>query len=87
MVDTTVNKTFLHFCLKLTLFAYQMQEFIRIKGPSVIGEQHIQKFIQAYEEGKLVKPEDAGHVIASLSLKAPRSLTGRFINWNGDGCK
>ena len=47
----------------------------------------LKKFTSAYEKGELVKPEDAGHVIAALSLKAPPSLSGQFVSWNGDECK
>lgn len=63
-----------------------MQELLRSKGPSAMTEENIQKFINAHKEGKLVKPEDVGHVIGALSLKAPNSLSGKFVNWDGDEC-
>lgn len=44
-------------------------------------------FIKAHADGKLVKPEDAGHVIAALSLRAPKSLSGQFVSWDSDDCK
>ena len=47
----------------------------------------LKRFTSAYEKGELVKPEDTGHVIAALSLKAPPSLSGQFVSWNGDECK
>ncbi|KAI0638152.1 short-chain dehydrogenase [Trametes polyzona] len=64
-----------------------MQALIRSRGPSTMEAGVLKKFADAYEQGQLVKPEDAGHVIAALSLKAPKSLSGQFVNWNGDECK
>ncbi|KAI9063281.1 short-chain dehydrogenase [Trametes sanguinea] len=63
-----------------------MQGLLRDKGPSIMDPQVLKKFTNAYEKGELVKPEDAGHVIAALSLKAPKSLSGQFVTWNGDEC-
>lgn len=65
----------------------QMQEQLRKIGPSKMPKEVMERFTRAYEEGKLVKPEDVGHVIASLSLKAPKSLSGQFVSWDSDECK
>ncbi|KAJ8481769.1 hypothetical protein ONZ51_g5792 [Trametes cubensis] len=64
-----------------------MQGLLRAKGPSTMDAEVLKRFTSAYEKGELVKPEDAGHVIAALSLKAPPSLSGQFVSWNGDECK
>ncbi|KAL1979984.1 hypothetical protein VTN96DRAFT_4830 [Rasamsonia emersonii] len=40
------------------------------------------KFYNAHKEGKLLKPEQPGHVMARLVLDAPQSLSGRFLSWN-----
>jgi hypothetical protein len=45
-----------------------------------------ERFIQAHATGKLVKPEDAGHVIAALALRAPKALSGKFVSWDSDEC-
>lgn len=45
--------------------------------PDVYG-----KFSTVYKEGKLLKPEQPGHVIAKLVLDAPHALSGRFLSWN-----
>ena len=37
------------------------------------------KFTTVHQEGKLLKPEQPGHVIARLALDAPNELSGRFI--------
>lgn len=45
-----------------------------------------ERFIKAHNEGKLVRPEDAGHVIAALAIKAPKALSGQFVSWDGQEC-
>ena len=91
MVDTPVRSS--QYLLigtgKLTMSddTEQMQELIRNRGPSTMDSELLKKFTDAHEKGELVKPEDAGHVIAALALKAPKTLSGQFVNWNGDECK
>jgi len=53
--------------------------------PSLIST--LQNFVLAYANGKLVKPEDCGHVIAALSLKAPKTLSGQFVSWDSEECR
>lgn len=64
-----------------------MQQHLRETGSSHLTEKDYNKFVTAHIQGNLVKPEDAGYVIAALALKAPKVLSGQFINWNGDECK
>ncbi|KAI0677585.1 short-chain dehydrogenase [Trametes maxima] len=64
-----------------------MQGLIRSRGPSTMDSEILKRFTDAHEKGELVKPEDAGHVIAALALKAPKSLSGKFFSWNGEECK
>lgn len=64
-----------------------MQDLIRTVGPGNMRDEDLDRFVQAHEGGALVKPEDSGYVISALSLKAPKSLSGRFVNWSGDECK
>ncbi|KAK2760024.1 hypothetical protein FQN54_002760 [Arachnomyces sp. PD_36] len=40
------------------------------------------KFTSAHENGKLLKPEQPGHVIAKLALDAPYDLSGKFLSWD-----
>lgn len=44
-----------------------------------MDEKDVIKFKTAHKEGKLVKPEQPGHVIAKLVVSAPRSLSGQFL--------
>ncbi|CAL1700765.1 unnamed protein product [Somion occarium] len=64
-----------------------MQAQIRESGAPHLTEQDFTKFSSAYAEGKLVKPEDSGYVIAALALRAPKSLSGQFVSWNSEDCK
>ena len=45
------------------------------------------KFLNLHSTGKLLRPEEPGHVIAALALKAPLSLSGQFVSWNDDECE
>ncbi|KAF9567348.1 NAD(P)-binding protein [Agrocybe pediades] len=64
-----------------------MQSALRAFGGSHMSEADHKKFIQVYNDGKLVKPEDCGHVIAALSLQAPKDLSGQFVSWDSEECK
>lgn len=44
-------------------------------------------FVKAHADGKLVRPEDAGHVIAALSVRAQKSLSGQFVSWDSADCE
>ena len=45
------------------------------------------RFVHVHAEGKLVRPEDCGHVIAALALGAPKGLSGQFVSWDSEACK
>ncbi|TFK29410.1 short-chain dehydrogenase [Coprinopsis marcescibilis] len=63
-----------------------MQVKLRLIGADSMSSQDHEKFIKVHSEGKLVKPEDCGYVIAALSLKAPKSMSGAFVSWDSDEC-
>ncbi|PSS05398.1 hypothetical protein PHLCEN_2v3887 [Hermanssonia centrifuga] len=50
-------------------------------------DEDLHKFIRDHKEGNLVDPEDCGHVIAALALKAPQELTGKFVSWDSEECR
>ncbi|KAJ2936914.1 hypothetical protein H1R20_g183, partial [Candolleomyces eurysporus] len=64
-----------------------MQAEIRSTGGSVMPPEDYQKFLKVHADGKLVKPEDCGYVIASLAVRAPKSLSGQFVSWDSEECK
>jgi hypothetical protein len=64
-----------------------MQETLRTIGASILKEADYNKFTKVHADGKLVKPTDAGYAIAALSVRAPKSLSGRFITWDSPECQ
>lgn len=87
MVDTSV-RIFLS-CYYTYIFSanQQMQETLRSTGALYMKETDLNRFTKAHADGKLVKPEDVGHVIAALSVEAPKSLSGQFVSWDSAECK
>ncbi|KAH8830508.1 hypothetical protein DL96DRAFT_1593221 [Flagelloscypha sp. PMI_526] len=63
-----------------------MQTDIRSKGVEMKKEEH-QGFIKLFEEGKLLKPEAPGYVLAALAISASPSLSGEFVSWDAEECK
>ncbi|PFH52795.1 hypothetical protein AMATHDRAFT_188943 [Amanita thiersii Skay4041] len=85
MVDTDVSE---RVCETTQAFIRpQMQACLRATGESHMDKASYDLFIGAYNEGKLIRPEDCGHVVASLALNAPQSLSGEFLSWDSDVCK
>ncbi|KAF9008999.1 hypothetical protein BDQ17DRAFT_1448650 [Cyathus striatus] len=64
-----------------------MQVALRDTGARHMDDKDHELFVRTHAEGKLVKPEDCGYVIAALALQAPKALTGQFVQWNGEECK
>lgn len=64
-----------------------MQSFIRGDDGSAIPDVERQRFISAHKEGKLVRPEIIGNIVAALVLKATKDLNGQFISWDSEECK
>lgn len=49
-----------------------------------MAPNELARFIKLHETKTLVKPEDSGHVIAALAVKAGKDLTGKFVSWDED---
>jgi len=64
-----------------------MQETIRRIGAGHMSTVEHERFLRAHADGKLVRPEDCGRVIAGLALDAPKGLSGSFISWDSEECK
>lgn len=63
-----------------------MQGVIRENGPGTMRDKDVQGFIDSFKDNALVRPEDCGHVIAFLSLSAPKKLSGKFVSWDSEEC-
>ncbi|KAF8872870.1 short-chain dehydrogenase [Infundibulicybe gibba] len=64
-----------------------MNVTVRRVGNPHMTETDYNNFVRLYTEGKLLKSESPGHVIAALGLRAPKSLSGQFISWDSEECK
>ncbi|KAI9497156.1 hypothetical protein BDB00DRAFT_805224 [Zychaea mexicana] len=63
-----------------------MQSVLRAEGKESMKDDH-QKFIDLYNSGALVRPEQSGHVLAALAAKPPRAMTGSFCSWDDESLK
>lgn len=57
----------------------QMQKDIRGKYSETMQERDIAKFHTLHKEGKLLRPDQPGNVMAKLVLNGPSGLSGRFL--------
>ncbi|KAF9917628.1 hypothetical protein BX616_000404 [Lobosporangium transversale] len=65
----------------------EMQSSIRTKGAdTMVPEQHA-RFVELHTSKTLLHPDEPGHVIASLAVKAPHSLSGQFYSWDDEELK
>lgn len=47
------------------------------------AEDHA-RFTGLHRDGKLVKPEQPGAVLANLALRAKHDLSGQFVSWDAE---
>ena len=66
--------------------ATEMQREIREVHKDSMGDEN-KKFQELHQTGKLLKPEQPGHVLAKLSLKAPKEFNGQFLSWDSPELK
>lgn len=63
-----------------------MQGLLRSAGKPHMKLDDYQKYATEHENGKLIKPEDPGYVIAALAIRASSTLSGQFVIWDGEEC-
>lgn len=59
-----------------------MQREVRELHSNNMDEKDRKKFHEAHTQGKLLKPEQPGNVIARLVVGAGRELSGQFLSWD-----
>lgn len=59
-----------------------MQRELREVHNQAMDKEDAEKFASLKSGGKLLKPEQPGHVLAKLAVDAPSELSGKFLNWN-----
>ena len=74
-----------HECLT-DYFSLQMQGQIRSGGNGHMDPTIYESFVREHAEGKLLPPDQPGHVIANLALSAPAALSGQFVSWDSEQC-
>jgi len=53
---------------------------VEVRGyDQIMDSKDAEKFKTLYESGKLLRPEQPGHVIAKLALDAKREFSGTFL--------
>jgi NAD(P)-dependent dehydrogenase (short-subunit alcohol dehydrogenase family) len=53
---------------------------VEVRGHnSVMDAKDVQKFKGLHEDGKLLKPEQPGNVMARLAVQAEKGLSGKFL--------
>lgn len=57
----------------------EMQRELREDHTTSLEPQVHAKFTAVHRDGKLLKPEQPGHVIAQLAIDAPSSINGMFL--------
>ncbi|KAL4877846.1 hypothetical protein BJY04DRAFT_196970 [Aspergillus karnatakaensis] len=60
----------------------EMQRELREDHATTLEPQVHAKFTGVHKDGKLLRPEQPGHVMAKLVLDAPKELSGKFLSWN-----
>ncbi|KJZ74856.1 hypothetical protein HIM_05765 [Hirsutella minnesotensis 3608] len=60
-----------------------MQGVLRASGKESMDKAQYDSFVEAYQQGKLLKPEQPGHVIARFAAQPSKELSGKFLIWNG----
>ncbi|KAL4868996.1 hypothetical protein BDV12DRAFT_90324 [Aspergillus spectabilis] len=60
----------------------EMQRELREDHATTLEPQVHSKFTTVHKDGKLLRPEQPGNVMAKLVLDAPKELSGKFLSWN-----
>ncbi|KAF4587161.1 short-chain dehydrogenase [Ophiocordyceps camponoti-floridani] len=59
-----------------------MQSELREAGKDIMDKAQYDNFVDAFQQGTLLKPEQPGNVIARLAASPRKDLSGKALNWN-----
>ncbi|KAH8081805.1 short-chain dehydrogenase [Filobasidium floriforme] len=78
------EKSITSFAVRPGMVNTEMQTKLRALGEKGMNPEELERFTTAHKEGKLLKPEDPGFVIAALAVKGHevKELSGQFLSWN-----
>jgi NAD(P)-dependent dehydrogenase (short-subunit alcohol dehydrogenase family) len=60
----------------------EMQAVLRAQGKDTMAKAQYDTFVEAFEQGTLLKPEQPGNVIAGFVAEPSKELSGKSVNWN-----
>ena len=56
-----------------------MQRQLREVHSAVMAEKDNEKFLGLHQAGKLLRPDQPGHVMAKMALDPPKELSGKYV--------
>ncbi|KAK5004214.1 hypothetical protein LTR39_006223 [Cryomyces antarcticus] len=62
----------------------EMQRELREVHHESMDRKDAAKFAELKSTGRLLRPEQPGHVMAKLALDAPREMSGKFLSWDDE---
>ncbi|KAF2852848.1 short chain dehydrogenase-like protein [Plenodomus tracheiphilus IPT5] len=62
----------------------EMQREIREVHHERMSEGDKKKFSELKQAGRLLRPEQPGHVIAELAVRGGKEFSGKFLSWNDE---
>ncbi|KAF9274715.1 hypothetical protein BGZ74_004263 [Mortierella antarctica] len=62
----------------------EMQGVVRDKGATGMIPAQYAEFVELHATKALLHPDQPGHVIASLAVKAGSDVSGKFFSWNDE---
>ncbi|KAG0303865.1 hypothetical protein BGZ99_002568 [Dissophora globulifera] len=65
----------------------EMQSEVRVKGSETMAPDQYAKFVDLHTSKTLLHPDEPGHVIASLAVNAPTSISGKILLWDDEELK
>ena len=58
-----------------------MQAVLRASGKDTMNKAQYDSFVDAFEQGKLLKPEQPGHVVAKFVMGPQKNLSGQCLKY------
>lgn len=58
-----------------------MQAVLRASGKDTMNKAQYETFVEAFEQGKLLKPEQPGHVVARFVAGPQKDLSGQSLKY------
>lgn len=60
----------------------QMQQDVKNIHTAKMSDKDAKKFHDLHREGKLLRPEQPGNIMARLAMDGPHELSGKYLRWS-----